>query len=88
MDEEQDIIDMVSPTWWLYGHIFKSEMAPDSVCYLSFDAMMNEYHAMANDSEYVDVMELMGGEARTTQCLVRRRFGGRSLHLGLSFPRS
>ena len=73
--EELAIADLVDCTWWLYG---RSESygprAPDACYFQDFAAMMAEFDMEANDSYFVDTMEVMGGEARVTQCLVRRRF--------------
>ena len=36
--------------------------------------MLSMYDRPYNDKQFVDLMEVMGGEGRTTQCFVRRRF--------------
>ena len=57
-----------------YSVLALARAGPGTFCYPSLEALISDIYAYTDDDGRVDVVELMGGEARTTQCLIRRRF--------------
>ena len=76
MLEEMCIAPSVDPQWMFYGNCVddhvKVQRSPNAKYYLDFDALLEHWAAPADANVWVDIAELMGGQARTTRVLVRR----------------
>ena len=88
--EEQDIADISDPSGWLSGRATDHPHAQGAAIFLSLAAILKECDRAENSKAFVDIMEIMGGEARATQCLVRQRFRqgfrpGRNISLVCNF---